>query len=60
MTSTSYGTQYRLKITDDEIHDFSYYGRVDFVARTDRGATHLSVYAANGDAVSLTATINDW
>ena len=59
MTSTSYGTQYRLKITDDETHNISYYG-AEMVPPTDKGTTHLSIYAANGDAVSLTSTINDW
>jgi len=37
----------------------SYYG-ADVVPPTDRGTTHLSIYAPNGDAVSLTSTINDW
>jgi len=59
MTSSRIGNQIRLKITDDETHNVSYYG-ADVVPPTDRGTTHLSIYAPNGDAVSLTSTINDW
>ncbi|XP_065664152.1 glutathione hydrolase 1 proenzyme [Hydra vulgaris] len=59
MTSLDVGTYYRLKITDYLTHNISYYG-AELPPPTDRGTTHLSIYAANGDAVSLTSTINDW
>lgn len=59
MTSDDFGTEYRMKITDGEIHNISYYG-ADIEPPTDKGTTHLSIYAPNGDAVSLTSTINDW
>lgn len=59
MTSAKFGSEYRLKITDDETHNVSYYG-AEILPPTDNGTTHLSIFAPNGDAVSLTSTINDW
>lgn len=59
MTSAKVGTQVRLRITDDETHNISYYG-AEISPPTDHGTTHLSIYGPNGDAVALTSTINDW
>ena len=38
-------------------NDPNFYGG-DFVAPTDAGTSHTSVVAPNGDAVSVTSTIN--
>lgn len=57
MTSAKVGHTFRKKITDDAVHDLSYYG-VEVTPPSDKGASHVSVYAENGDAVSATHTIN--
>lgn len=59
MTSSSVGAEYRLKITDDRVHNISYYG-AQVEPPTDKGTTHVSIFAQNGDAVSFSSTINDW
>ncbi|XP_028396724.1 glutathione hydrolase 1 proenzyme-like [Dendronephthya gigantea] len=44
-------------ITDDSTHNISYYSGEEYIK--DEGSTsHLSVVAPNGDAVSVTASIN--
>jgi gamma-glutamyltranspeptidase len=45
----------RAKIVDNRTFEQSYYGKSS--GRDSHGTTHLSVYA-NGDAVSLTSSIN--
>ena len=45
------------KIWDNSTHNASYYGGYQFVE--DKGSTsHLSVIAPNGDAVSVTGSVN--
>ncbi len=47
----------RARITDKMTHNTSYYS--DFFTKTeDRGTTHVSVLAENGDAAAATDTIN--
>jgi len=60
MTSDDVGNEYRLRITDTETHNVSYYDPELDTVPTDKGTTHLSIYDADGDAVSLTSSINDW
>lgn len=60
MTSDKVGNEFRQMITDDATHNVSFYGPELDTIPTDQGTTHLSVYAENGDAVSLTSSINDW
>lgn len=49
----------RSRISDLVTHNISYYGPV--LAQTpEEGTTHASLLAPNGDAVSVTGTINEW
>ncbi|XP_061163268.1 glutathione hydrolase 1 proenzyme-like [Saccostrea echinata] len=57
MTSTSYAEYVRSKISDTSTHDTLYYGPT-FYDQLKTGTSHLAVLAPNGDAVSLTSTIN--
>ncbi|XP_066018957.1 glutathione hydrolase 1 proenzyme-like [Pocillopora verrucosa] len=51
------GNRLRNKIWDDKTHkDVSYYA--DFFSNADYGTTHVAVLAPDGDAVSVTSTIN--
>ena len=59
-TSAKYGSTLRQKISDEGTQsDPKYYG-AEFAPPTDKGTSHVSVYAPNGDAVSATHSINDW
>ncbi|XP_019631209.1 PREDICTED: gamma-glutamyltranspeptidase 1-like [Branchiostoma belcheri] len=57
MTSDDYAESLRLRITDSTTHDYRYYGP-SFVLPEDGGTSHVSVLAPNGDAVSVTSTVN--
>ncbi|WAR27556.1 GGT1-like protein [Mya arenaria] len=57
MTSASYGTQKREKITAST-HETTYYEPVFDFTIPDAGTSHISVLGNNGDAVSITTTIN--
>ena len=57
LSSKDYIDAIRSKITDDMTHDENYYGPAGSVV-TDAGTSHISVLAADGAAVSMTATIN--
>ena len=59
MTSSKVGHTIREKITDDATHDPSYYG-INVQLSSDKGTTHVSILAENGDAVSATNSINAW
>ncbi|KAJ7387649.1 hypothetical protein OS493_000986, partial [Desmophyllum pertusum] len=55
--STKLADNIRRLITDTRTHVQDYYGsRYDVPIKT--GTTHLAELAANGDAVSLTSTVN--
>lgn len=57
MMSTKLAEEIRSQITDTKTHLQDYYGsRYHVPIKT--GTTHLAVLAANGDAVSLTSTVN--
>ena len=59
MVEEELGNKLRSKINDDRTHDnVSYYAQ--FFSQADIGTTHISVLAENGDAVSVTTTINFW
>ncbi|XP_078681643.1 glutathione hydrolase 1 proenzyme-like [Branchiostoma floridae x Branchiostoma belcheri] len=57
MTSDDYAESLRLRITDSTTHGYRYYGP-SFVLPEDGGTSHVSVLAPNGDAVSVTSTVN--
>ncbi|XP_033749148.1 glutathione hydrolase 1 proenzyme-like [Pecten maximus] len=57
MTSESFAAYVRSRIDDDRTHDTMYYGPT-FYDVTKTSTAHLSVLAPNGDAVSVTSTIN--
>ena len=57
MLNKSLGDKLRTLIKDDRTHDsVSYYAQ--FFSDADYGTTHLAILAENGDAVSVTSTIN--
>ncbi|XP_062597984.1 glutathione hydrolase 1 proenzyme-like [Saccostrea cucullata] len=57
MTSSTYAEYVRSMISDTSTHDTMYYGPT-FYDQSKTGTSHLAVLAPNGDAVSLTSTIN--
>ena len=58
MTKPASSILAKAKINDSStVNDPNYYGG-DFVAPTDAGTSHTSVLAPNGDAVSVTSTVN--
>lgn len=58
MMSTKLADELRYLITDNETHEPGYYGNPRYHVPIKTGTTHLAVLAANGDAVSLTSTVN--
>lgn len=48
----------RLKINDSTTsNDTAYYGATEY-QKSDSGTAHISVIASNGDAVSMTSSVN--
>ena len=56
MLEQQLGDRLRGKINDDKTYDVSYYAQT--YSKADYGTTHVAVLASNGDAVSVTTTIN--
>lgn len=57
MLSPAFGDEIRAKINDNKTYtDPTYYGG-DFVS-IDKGTSHMSILASNGDAISVTSSIN--
>ena len=57
MLKQQLGGKLRTLIRDDRTYDkVSYYAK--FFSDADYGTTHLAILAENGDAVSVTSTIN--
>jgi gamma-glutamyltranspeptidase / glutathione hydrolase / leukotriene-C4 hydrolase len=58
LTSLEYATEIRKKIDDKRTHNEpGYYGE-HFGSPDDHGTAHISILAPNGDAISVTGTIN--
>ncbi|XP_075158013.1 scoloptoxin SSD14 [Haematobia irritans] len=58
LTSSSFAAEIRKLIKDDTTFtDFAYYG-ANFTNEEDHGTANLVVLAPNGDAISVTSTIN--
>lgn len=59
MADEGFGERYRQKIDDEETKDYTFY-EPEYSLPSDGGTSHVSVLAPNGDAVSMTTTINSW
>ena len=60
MLNISAAERMRSLITDNTTHNVSYYELPElFSPLSPTGTSHLSVLAPNGDAVSVTGTINN-
>lgn len=53
-----YAEQVRKKIDDTKTHEVQYYGNTSTLP-DDHGTAHMSILAPNGDAISVTSTINN-
>ncbi|XP_058442717.1 scoloptoxin SSD14-like [Malaya genurostris] len=58
LTSNSYAANVRSQIDDKQTFTAYHHYGADFSNIEDQGTAHVSVLAANGDAVSATSTIN--
>lgn len=58
-TNISYANEIRSRIElNRTFNDFNHYG-AEYTFKDDHGTAHVSVLAANGDAVSITSSINN-
>lgn len=58
LTSTKFAMEIREKINDFQTYqDYKHYG-ANFSSSEDHGTAHINILAPNGDAVSVTGTIN--
>lgn len=58
MQDPDYAQQIRSQIEDNRTYqDYKHYG-ANFSLPDDHGTAHISIMAPNGDAISLTTTIN--
>lgn len=58
LTSSDYAETIREQITENEtFSDPAHYGAV-FYAKDNHGTAHISILTPNGDAVSVTSTVN--
>ncbi len=59
MTSVEWGLETFSNINDSfTVNDPSYYGADIYLPVEDHGTAHASILAPNGDAVSVTSTVN--
>ncbi|XP_072378971.1 glutathione hydrolase 1 proenzyme-like isoform X2 [Diabrotica undecimpunctata] len=58
LLSKDFAKLVRFKVKDKTSHDPAYYGLHSNYINYDQGTSHISVISENGDAVSVTSTIN--
>ncbi|XP_026327850.1 glutathione hydrolase 1 proenzyme-like isoform X2 [Hyposmocoma kahamanoa] len=58
VTQPEYGTKIRLRINDTQTNNYSTAYGAKTYNRPDAGTAHISIIAPNGDAVSVTSSIN--
>eukprot|EP00106_Octopus_bimaculoides_P018946 XP_014786388.1 PREDICTED: gamma-glutamyltranspeptidase 1-like [Octopus bimaculoides] len=59
ITDRGYGDEIRSRINDSRTFNYSYYGPA-FTIRDYIGTSHLCLLGPNGDAVSMTSTVNSY
>ena len=57
MTTEWMAADMKSRIDDNVTHDVEYYDPA-FQLNTEAGTSHLSILGPNGDAVSMTSTVN--
>lgn len=58
LLSSQFADEIRKKIVDDRTSkDASFYG-AEFDVGNDHGTSHVSIIAPNGDAISVTSSVN--
>lgn len=58
LTDPQYAMEIRAQILENQTsQNFTYYG-AEYANVEDHGTAHISVLAPNGDAVSVTSTVN--
>ncbi|XP_055845780.1 glutathione hydrolase 1 proenzyme-like isoform X2 [Episyrphus balteatus] len=60
LTSTDFGEELRKKINDSATSDNNEFYGARFSSKDDFGTSHISVLAPNGDAVSVTSSVNHY
>lgn len=58
LTSPEFGDYIREKITDDQTFDDPKHYGAEYQSISDKGTSHTSIIAPNGDAISVTSSIN--
>jgi gamma-glutamyltranspeptidase/glutathione hydrolase/leukotriene-C4 hydrolase len=56
LTDDAFLAYIQSRISDSKTYDYAFYGGA--LNKEDSGTAHISVVSANGDAVSITSTIN--
>ncbi|XP_049311942.1 scoloptoxin SSD14 isoform X1 [Bactrocera dorsalis] len=60
LTNPEYGMSIREKINDDKVHKAVFDYGAQFMGEDDAGTSHTVVLAPNGDAVSVTSSVNEY
>ncbi|XP_067641141.1 scoloptoxin SSD14 isoform X2 [Eurosta solidaginis] len=60
LTNPEYSLSLREKINDNHVHKGIFDYGAQFMGEDDAGTSHISVLAPNGDAVSVTSSVNDY
>nr|XP_014094095.1 scoloptoxin SSD14 isoform X2 [Bactrocera oleae]XP_014094096.1 scoloptoxin SSD14 isoform X2 [Bactrocera oleae]XP_036227729.1 scoloptoxin SSD14 isoform X2 [Bactrocera oleae] len=60
LTNPEYGMSIRKKINDNKVHKEIFDYGAQFMGEDDAGTSHTVVLAPNGDAVSVTSSVNEY